>query len=180
MMKNHENEGIFMIFRIFGETFTAPTGSTEAVARCHLHSLGMRYDKNIKPRKNPKNFFFDEKKKSKKNRNQKFSKKNHFFFDRFLVNKKVIFLLKKFDFQKFSKIDFFSKKKSHRKKSFFDFVFSFYFFIVYQVQPVLAASRNSPCTARGRGKRTPKIRKIPKIVNLDQISSILVKGEAIF
>ena len=45
--KNLQNMN-FLDFRIFGGTFTAPTGGTVGVPRCHSLRLYMRYDKKIK------------------------------------------------------------------------------------------------------------------------------------
>ena len=66
-----------------------------------------------------------------------FSRKNRTFFENFL-----------FRF-------FFGKQKSHRKKEFSKKYFRFYLFIISHAQPMQVASRNSPCAARERGKRTP-------------------------
>ena len=52
-----QNVRFFLIFRILGGAFAAPTGGTGGVARCHLHGLGMRYDKKIKTTKNEKLYF---------------------------------------------------------------------------------------------------------------------------
>ena len=44
---------IFGIFRDFGGAFAASMRTTEGVARCHLHGLGMRYDTSISSCINP-------------------------------------------------------------------------------------------------------------------------------
>ena len=49
-------------------------------------------------------------------------------------------------------------------------MFGFYFFVISHPQPMQVASRNSPWAARGRGKRNPKIRKIPKIHQIANFS----------
>ena len=56
--------------------------------------------------------------------------------------KKVIFSLEIFDFSSFSKIKFSPKKCLFLKKK-----------IMYHAQTLQVASRNSPCAARGHGKR---------------------------
>ena len=73
-----------------------------------------------------------------------FSSKNDFF---------IIII---FDFHISSKIKFSSKK------SFFENVFGFYFYIISRAQPTQVASRNSPCAAHNRAKRIPENPKNPR------------------
>ena len=63
-----------------------------------------------------------------------------------------------FDFRKS-----FERKKSIEKKVSGFFFGSFYFLVISHAQPVQAASRNSPCAAHKRGKRTPENPEMPKI-----------------
>ena len=70
---------ILLIFLIFGGTFTAPTGGTVGVPRCHSLRLYIRYDKKLKTENFSENVhFFDEKYFSKYFEKQKISNSNFF------------------------------------------------------------------------------------------------------
>ena len=152
-----------VIFRDLGVAFATFTSGPEGVGWCHWHRLGMRYDKKNKNWQFfRKTFFFDEIFFSKKNQNRKFSKmveistKVTFFFDHFFRFSKIDILFSKiFGFWFFFGKFFLIEKKVFRK--FFHF---FIFFIISNPQPLHVASRNSPCAARGRGKRIPEFPKI--------------------
>ena len=95
--------------------------------------------------------FFRNKKLNKKyfsreKKSEKVLQKSHFFQWKINEQKwyfffeKCLFLII-FDFHIFSKIKFSSKK------SVFENVFGFYFYIISRAQPTQVASRNSPCAA---------------------------------
>ena len=130
----------------------------------------MRYDKNIKRKKNQKTFIFvDEKYFSTDFEKSKISKSH--IFRKFL---KKVNIFKKSTFSKTSKFSKFSKKSTFFEKSdFWNFRFFkifrkiffiekikvfgkfslFIFFIVSHGLPQQVASRNSHCAACGRDKR---------------------------
>ena len=109
---------IFRIFRVFGGTFTAPTGGTVGVSRCHALKLYMRYDKKIKSTKNPKTFIFSTKNIFRKILKNRTFQKVTFFekVDFFEKSKKWVFFLENVDF--FENVEFFNK---NRKSDFLKF-----------------------------------------------------------
>ena len=111
---------IFWIFWFSAGTFTAPTGGTVGVPRCHSLRLYMRYDKKMKSKKFPKTIiFFDEFFSSKDFEKSNISK-NHLFRKKltFWKNRKCLTFPKKVDF--LENVEFFKK---HRKSllKFFNF-----------------------------------------------------------
>ena len=108
---------IFWIFWIFGGTFTAPTGGTVGVPRCHSLRLYMRYDKKMKSKKNPNIvYFFDEKYFSKDFEKSKMSKVTFsIFFEKLNIFKKVNFFSRKNP-----TFSIFRKSQLFRKKWFFE------------------------------------------------------------
>ena len=82
-----------MIFSDFRVAFAAPTGGPGGVARCHLHGLGVRYDKKYKKNKKMVKTFFSMKKfcwrKNFFRKNRKNLEKVNFFSTKKVIGKKV-------------------------------------------------------------------------------------------